>query len=118
MRFYFEKGYPIESVLEYLLNLINSGFENWRRQNPDLSWQEFKFGVNDITAVAPIFDLVKLNDISKNLNISQPKVSHHLRILKDSKVVKAVKQGKNVIYDINDEHISEIIKLGLIHVEC
>jgi len=67
MRFYFEKGYPIESVLEYLLNLINSGFENWRRQNPDLSWKEFKFGVNDITAVAPIFDLVKLNDISKNL---------------------------------------------------
>lgn len=59
-----------------------------------------------------------VNDISKSLNISQPKVSHHLRILKDSKVVKAVKQGKNVIYDINDEHISEIIKLGLIHVEC
>ncbi len=67
MRYYFEKGYPIESVLEYLLNLINSGFENWRRQNPNLSWKEFKFGVNDITAVAPIFDLVKLNDISKNL---------------------------------------------------
>ena len=67
MRFYFEKGYPIESVLEYLLNLINSGFENWRKQNPNLSWKEFTFGVNDITAVAPIFDLVKLNDISKNV---------------------------------------------------
>jgi len=67
MRFYFDVGYPIESVLEYLLNLINSGFENWRKENPDLSWTEFKFGVNDITAVAPIFDLVKLNDISKNL---------------------------------------------------
>ena len=67
MRYYFDEGYPIESVLEYLLNLINSGFENWRRQNPDLSWKEFKFGVNDITAVAPIFDLVKLNDISKNV---------------------------------------------------
>lgn len=67
MRFYFEEGYPIESVLEYLLNLINSGFEEWRRQNPSLSWKEFKFGVNDITAVAPIFDLVKLNDISKNV---------------------------------------------------
>lgn len=67
MRFYFEKGYPIESVLEYLLNLINSGFENWRKQNPNLDWKEFKFGVNDITAVAPIFDLVKLNDISKNV---------------------------------------------------
>lgn len=67
MRFYFEEGYPISSVLEYLLNLINSGFEGWRKDNPDLPWQEFKFGVNDITAVAPIFDLIKLNDISKNL---------------------------------------------------
>lgn len=67
MRFYFEKGYPIESVLEYLLNLINSGFENWRKQNPTLDWKDFTFGVNDITAVAPIFDLVKLNDISKNV---------------------------------------------------
>ena len=59
-----------------------------------------------------------VNDISKNLNLSQPKVSHHLRILKDSKVVKATKNGKNVIYDIDDEHIEEIIKLGLIHMEC
>ena len=59
-----------------------------------------------------------VNDISKNLNLSQPKVSHHLRILKDSKVVKATKNGKNVIYDMDDKHIEEIIKLGLIHMEC
>jgi DNA-binding transcriptional ArsR family regulator len=59
-----------------------------------------------------------VNAISKNLNLSQPKVSHHLRILKDSKVVKATKDGKNVIYDIDDKHIEEIIKLGLVHMEC
>lgn len=59
-----------------------------------------------------------VNAISKSLNLSQPKVSHHLRILKDSKVVKATKDGKNVIYDIDDKHIEEIIKLGLIHMEC
>lgn len=67
MRFYFKNGYPIESVLEYLLNLINSGFENWRNQNPTLPWTDFKFGIKDITTVAPVFDLVKLNDISKNV---------------------------------------------------
>ena len=67
MRFYFEKGYPTQSVIEYLLNIINSGFEIWRAKNPDAHWTEFKFGVNDITTVAPIFDLVKLNDISKNI---------------------------------------------------
>lgn len=59
-----------------------------------------------------------VSDISNNLNMSQPKVSHHLRILKDSKVVKSTKQGKNVVYDIDDDHIKEIIKLGLIHMEC
>jgi len=67
MRYYFEEGYPINSVLEYLLNIINSGFEGWRAKNPTLPWQEFTFGVNDITTVAPIFDLVKLGDISKNI---------------------------------------------------
>lgn len=67
MRYYFEMGYPIDSVLEYLLNIINSGFEGWRAKNPTLPWQDFKFGVNDITTVAPIFDLVKLGDISKNV---------------------------------------------------
>ena len=67
MRFYFEEGYPTTSVLEYLLNIINSGFENWRNANPDKPWTDFKFGVNDITTVAPIFDLVKLSDVSKNV---------------------------------------------------
>ncbi len=67
MRFYFEKGIPTQAVLEYLLNIINSGFETWRANNPEVDWREFKFGVDDITAVAPIFDLVKLGDMSKNI---------------------------------------------------
>ena len=67
MRFYFEKGYPNEAVLEYLLNLISSSFEGWRKDNPNAKWSDFKFGINDITAVSPIFDMVKLNDMSKNI---------------------------------------------------
>ena len=67
MQYYFEQGYPINAVLEYLLNIINSGFEEWRRQNPILPWTDFKFGVKDITAGSPTFDLIKLNDVSKNL---------------------------------------------------
>lgn len=67
MMYYFEQGYPKESVLEYLLNMINSGFEIWRKNNPDAPWQDFKFGIHDITAVGPIFDIVKFNDISKNV---------------------------------------------------
>lgn len=70
MRFYFSQGYPKEAVLEYLLNLINSGFEIWRKNNPEEDWRQYHFGIKDITTVAPVFDLVKLNDISKNI-ISQ-----------------------------------------------
>lgn len=67
MRFYFSQGYPKEAVLEYLLNLINSGFEIWRKNNPEKKWTEYHFGIKDITTVAPVFDIVKLNDISKNV---------------------------------------------------
>lgn len=71
MLYFNENGYPKESILEYLLNMINSGFELWRKNNPEKDWKEFKFKVNDITTVAPIFDLVKLNDISKNIIVKQ-----------------------------------------------
>lgn len=67
MRFYLQEGYPKEAVLEYLLNLINSGFELWRKENPDKSWRDYHFGIKDITTVAPVFDIVKLSDISKNI---------------------------------------------------
>lgn len=67
MRFYFQQGYPKQAVLEYLLNLINSGFEIWRKNNPDKEWTEYNFGIKDITTVAPVFDIVKLSDISKNI---------------------------------------------------
>ena len=67
MMFFVENGYPNDAVYEYLLNMINSHFEIWRKNNPNLNWREFKFKPNEITTVAPIFDLVKLNDISKNI---------------------------------------------------
>lgn len=67
MMYYFEEGYPINAVTEYLLNIVNSGFEIWRLQNPDAPYTDFKFGIHDITAVAPVFDMAKLNDIAKNI---------------------------------------------------
>ncbi|MBO5395193.1 MAG: glutamate--tRNA ligase [Clostridia bacterium] len=67
MTYYIEMGYPKEAILEYLLNMINSGFEIWRKNNPSLHWSEFKFKPTEITAVAPLFDIVKFNDIAKNI---------------------------------------------------
>lgn len=67
VRFYLKQGYPINAVIEYLLNLLNSDFENWRKQNPDLSYQEFPFSMKKIGVTNPMFDFVKLNDISKTI---------------------------------------------------
>ena len=67
VRFFFKNGYPTTAIVEYLLNLLNSDFENWRKQNPDLSYQEFPFSMKKIGVTNPMFDFVKLNDISKTI---------------------------------------------------
>ena len=67
VRFFLKQGYPINAVIEYLLNLLNSDFEIWRRNNPDLPYTEFPFAVKKIGVTNPMFDFNKLNDISKTI---------------------------------------------------
>ena len=64
--YYHESGYPKEAVLEYLLTIANSNFEEWRMANPDLSKDEFEFTLSNMSKAGALFDLMKLNDISKN----------------------------------------------------
>ena len=66
-RYMIKEGYPITAVVEYLLNLANSDFEDWRRNNPDAHWTEFPFAPEKIGSNNPIFDFNKLNDVSKNI---------------------------------------------------
>ena len=63
--YYKEIGVPSLAVKEYLLNIANSGFENWRRQNPNASMNEFDFQLNKMSVSGALFDMVKLNDVSK-----------------------------------------------------
>ncbi len=55
-------------------------------------------------------------DIAQLLGISRSAVSHHLRVLKQSKLVKFRKEGKSVIYSLTDDHVRTIIDQGLEHV--
>jgi len=55
-------------------------------------------------------------DIAQLLGISQSAVSHHLRVLKQSKLVKFRKDGKTVIYSLTDDHVRTIIDQGMEHV--
>ncbi|MGN0613139.1 MAG: ArsR/SmtB family transcription factor [Porcipelethomonas sp.] len=56
-------------------------------------------------------------DISQLLNVSQTAVSHQLRVLKTSKLVKSRKDGKNVFYSLADDHVYSIINMGIEHIE-
>ena len=63
--YYAEQGIPKEAVKEYLLNIANSTFENWRRANPDKKIEEFDLQLNKMSVSGALFDMVKLLDVSK-----------------------------------------------------
>ena len=65
--YYKEEGIPVDAVKEYLLNIANSTFENWRRANPDKSLDEFDFQLNKMSVSGALFDMVKLLDIGKTV---------------------------------------------------
>lgn len=66
--YFWEKGYPEEALVEYLLNLINATFEDWRRNNPDKNAFDFPVNFNKISnAAGALFDFVKLNSIAKEV---------------------------------------------------
>ena len=65
--YFVEEGFPKESLIEYLLTLLNSNFEDWRRANPTADAFSFPFNLKKMSPSGCLFDLVKLNDVSKNV---------------------------------------------------
>ena len=65
--YYIEKGYPKESVNEYILTLANSNFEDWRKANPREEQDKFPFNLKKMSISGALFDMVKFNDVSKNV---------------------------------------------------
>ncbi len=65
--YYTEKGYPEESVKEYMLTILNSNFEDWRRANKTADISAFPFNLKKMSLSGALFDMVKLNDVSKNV---------------------------------------------------
>ena len=57
-----------------------------------------------------------VNDITELIGVTQSAISHQLRILKQAKLVKARKRGKEVFYSLDDSHVQMILNVGLEHV--
>ena len=57
-----------------------------------------------------------VNQISEKTNVSQSAISHQLRILKGSKLVKYRKEGNSIFYSLADDHVEKIFKIGCEHI--
>lgn len=67
LTYYRAQGYPVQAVLEYVLTILNSNFEDWRRANPDAKLDDFKFTYKKMNPAGSLFDVDKLRDVSKNV---------------------------------------------------
>ena len=67
LTFYKAEGFPVAAVYEYIMTLLNSNYEDWRRANPDAPATEFKFSPRKLNPAGNLFDYAKLTDVSKNV---------------------------------------------------
>ena len=67
LTYYKAEGFPVEAVYEYILTILNSNFEDWRRANADAAADTFKFSPKKLNPAGSLFDYAKLTDVSKNV---------------------------------------------------
>jgi len=67
LTFYKAEGFPVAAVYEYIMTLLNSNYEDWRRANPDAPATDFKFSPKKLNPAGNLFDYAKLTDVSKNV---------------------------------------------------
>ena len=75
---------------------------------------------SDTTRIKILFALMEddlcVADIAEAINASQSAVSHQLRILKQARLVKFQREGKNIIYSLSDDHVHTMLDQGMTHI--
>ncbi|MBP3899007.1 MAG: glutamate--tRNA ligase [Mogibacterium sp.] len=106
--FYRSEGYHPAAVREYLLTILNSNYEEWRMENPDADADEFSFTTEKMSSSGALFDLDKLNDVSKNtlLHIDAPELAKWLKGWSD----EFAPEYAYVFRDM--DHLADILDLG------
>ena len=66
LAYYYEQGFSANSVMEYIMTLLNSNFEEWRISNPAAPLDDFKFSADKMSISGCLFDMDKLIDVSRN----------------------------------------------------
>lgn len=106
--FYRKEGYHPAAVREYLLTILNSNYEEWRIENPDAPAEDFRFSTEKMSSSGALFDLDKLNDVSKNalLHIDAHELAGWLRSWSD----EFAPEYDYVFRDM--DHLAQILDLG------
>jgi DNA-binding transcriptional ArsR family regulator len=70
------------------------------------------------TKILTVLEISELcvNDIADAVGMTKSAVSHQLRILRSARLIKARRQGKEIFYSLDDNHVSQIFECALIHI--
>ncbi len=107
--YYKKEGYIPECVLVYLMTLLNSNFEEWFDKNKDKSFREFPFSPKKMSVSGALFDLVKLDDISKNM-VSKMTAEEVFNLTYD--YAKAYDNELFEIMENNKQKVIDILNIG------
>lgn len=111
MTYYEEKGYPYLAVIEAIMTIANSNYEAWREGHPDAHFTEFEFSPKKMSSSGALFDLDKLDNISKNYISRLTKEEVYVGVLSWSKIydeefseiLEKYKEYSMAIYNIERE---------------
>ena len=108
LEFYRQEGYYARAVKVYMLTLLNSNFEEWYLKNQEKPLEEFRFSVGKMGKSGALFDLDKLNDISKN-ELAKLSAEEMLSFLKNWAVEYGTEEQK--AYFQNEEYLLKVLNL-------
>lgn len=85
-----------------------------------MALSEFFRVFGDVTRIKILFHLSSselcVHDIASLLNMSQSAISHQLRVLKQCRIVKYRREGRSILYSLDDDHVKQIIGQGFDHI--
>ena len=118
----FEKNKTCESCEENIVHpgLVEKAARLLPREEALYDLAELFKVFGDSTRVRILYALFESElcvcDLSELLGMTQSAVSHQLRILKDAKLVRFRREGKSIIYALDDDHVRQILRVGLEHL--
>lgn len=85
IRWFFAEGYPVDAIMEFLMNIIDPSFEERQKNNPEKTYMDFVFNISHMNESGALFDLVKLDFVSKEWLAKLPKKEFYDRCVERAK---------------------------------